>query len=111
MIVVSMVSSVTAAGSWRRLAIPVLVYAAIILPGCSSPTAPTPARVSVTAVAPSRGGTSGGTPVTITGSGFSDAAAVSIGGVAATDVKVMSPSAISAVTPSRTAAGSAEVTV
>jgi hypothetical protein len=111
MMMVSMVSSVPAAGRWRRLAIPLLLCAAIMLPGCSSPTAPTPARVSVTAVAPSRGGTSGGTPVTITGSGFSDGAAVSIGGAAATDIKVMSPTAISAVTPSRTAAGSAEVAV
>jgi hypothetical protein len=82
------------------------------LAGCSSsPTAPTPARLTVTSVAPSRGGTGGGTSVTITGSAFADGATVSIGGVQATNVKVMSPTSISAVTPARTPAGSSEVTV
>jgi hypothetical protein len=49
--------------------------------------------------------------VTIAGSGFSDGAAVSIGGTPATNVKVTAPTSISAVTPARTGAGSSEVTV
>ena len=82
------------------------------LAGCSSsPTSPTTPRVTVTSVSPSRGGTSGGTTVTIAGSGFSDGAAVAIGGTPATDIKVMSPTSISAMTPSRTAAGTSDVTV
>ncbi|HEY7170257.1 MAG TPA: IPT/TIG domain-containing protein [Vicinamibacterales bacterium] len=97
---------------WRRVALAVALCAAGALAACSSsPTSPTVARVTVTSVAPSRGGTSGGTTVTIAGSGFSDGASVSIGGTPATDVKVTSPTAISAVTPARTAAGSSEVTV
>jgi len=110
MIVCSMFSAIHAVG--RRLALAALLCAAGSFAGCSSsPTSPSQTRVTVSAVAPSRGGTGGGTTVMITGSGFSDGAAVSIGGAPATDVKVMSPTSISAVTPGRTAAGSSEVTV
>ncbi|HYN43323.1 MAG TPA: IPT/TIG domain-containing protein, partial [Thermoanaerobaculia bacterium] len=56
---------------------------------------PTP---TITAVSPSSGPAAGGTPVTITGSGFVTGATVSIGGVAATPVNVASATSITAVT-------------
>jgi IPT/TIG domain len=109
MIVCSMVSAING-GCGRWYALPLLLCAAA-LSGCSSPTAPTPARVTVASVAPPRGSTGGGTTVTISGSGFAAGATVSIGGAAATDVKVTSANAITAVTPSRSGAGNSEVTV
>src|SRR3954465_13534284 len=63
-----MVSSVTA-GRGRRLVIPILLCASLILAGCSSPTGPTATRVAVTSVSPARGSTGGGTLVTIGGGG------------------------------------------
>ena len=68
---------------------------------------PTPA---ITAVSPSSGPTAGGTPVTITGSGFIAGATVSIGGVAATSVVVASATSITAVTGAH-AAGPVDVAV
>ena len=55
---------------------------------------------SITSVSPAKGSTAGGTVVTITGSRFSAATAVSFGGVAAASFTVDSPSQITAVTPS-----------
>jgi hypothetical protein len=57
--------------------------------------APTPA---ITLVSPTSGPTAGGTPVTITGSGFVSGATVLIGGVAATPVVVASATSITAMT-------------
>lgn len=68
---------------------------------------PTPA---VTAVSPSSGPTDGGTPVTVTGSGFIAGATVSIGGIAATSVIVASTTSITAVTGAH-AAGTVDVDV
>ncbi len=68
---------------------------------------PTPA---ITAVSPSSGPTAGGTPVTITGSGFVAGATVLIGGVAATPVVVASATSITAVTGAH-AAGPVDVVV
>jgi hypothetical protein len=104
-----MFSAINGGCCWR-CALPLLLCVAA-LSGCSSPTSPTPARVTVASVAPPRGSTGGGTTVTISGSGFAAGATVSIGGAAATDVTVTSPSAITAVTPSRSGAGNSEVTV
>jgi hypothetical protein len=56
------------------------------------------------------GSTAGGTPVTITGTGFSAPATVRIRGVAATSVVVVNATTITAVTPAGTA-GVADVTV
>jgi hypothetical protein len=72
-------------------------------------TAAAPA-VTVTAVAPVSGSTSGGTAVTINGSGFASGATVTFGGTAATNVVVVSAIKITATTPAH-AAGSVNVTV
>ncbi|MGW0616268.1 IPT/TIG domain-containing protein [Streptomyces sp. NPDC002765] len=69
--------------------------------------APTPV---VTGLAPSNGPTSGGTSVTLTGTGFTGATAVTFAGVPAASFTVNSASQITAVTPSGSA-GAAVVTV
>lgn len=65
---------------------------------------------TVTSVSPPSGGIDGGTPVTITGTGFSSDCTVDIGGAAATSVVVVSSTQITCVTPARTA-GAKTVTV
>lgn len=65
---------------------------------------------SVTGISPSSGPLAGGTPVTITGTGFVPGAKVTFGGVAATDVVVASPTTITAKTPA-SSEGRASVTV
>jgi hypothetical protein len=54
---------------------------------------------AVSSVAPASGGIGGGTPVTISGHDFSDATAVSFGGVPASHYTVNSDSSITAVSP------------
>ncbi|MCA9941838.1 MAG: N-acetylmuramoyl-L-alanine amidase [Ardenticatenaceae bacterium] len=63
-------------------------------------TAPAP---TVTAVQPGIGATSGGTFITITGTGFSNGATVSVGGNAATNVNFISSTELRAIAPARTA--------
>ncbi|HKV35091.1 MAG TPA: IPT/TIG domain-containing protein [Pyrinomonadaceae bacterium] len=70
-------------------------------------SAPAP---TVTAISPTSGSTSGGTSVTITGTGFSSGATVSLGGTAATNVTVVSSTSITATTPAH-AAGMVNVAV
>lgn len=68
---------------------------------------------TVTAVIPNVGSTAGGTPVTIAGTqfiGLSGAAAVKFGATNAASYTVLSPTAISAVTPAHVAA-TVDVTV
>ncbi len=65
---------------------------------------------SVTAVSPASGGTSGGTPVTVTGTGFLSGATVSLGGSACTSPTVVSTTSITCSTPAH-AAGAVAVTV
>jgi hypothetical protein len=69
--------------------------------------APVPA---VTGIAPTTGSTAGGTPVTITGSGFTSATAVTFGTVGAAGFTVNSDTSISATSPPQ-AAGTIDVTV
>jgi hypothetical protein len=64
----------------------------------------------VTSVTPSSGSTAGGTPVTITGSGFVTGATVTIGGNEASSVVFVSAGEITATTPAGSA-GAAEVVV
>ncbi len=68
-----------------------------------------PPKPKVTSVAPSAGLTSGGTSVTITGTGLSDATAVSFGATNAAGLIVHSPTSVSATTPAGT--GTVDVTV
>ncbi len=65
---------------------------------------------SVTAVSPNSGPATGGTAVTITGTNFASGATVSFGGSAATNVKVVSSTSITATAPAHPA-GAATVSV
>jgi hypothetical protein len=65
---------------------------------------------TVTAISPASGSTAGGTTVTLTGTSFASGATVTIGGVAATGVTVLSSTSLRAVTGAR-AAGAADVVV
>jgi hypothetical protein len=73
--------------------------------GPSNPNTPT-----VAAVAPNSGTTFGGTTITVTGSKFDAGATVTVGGAAATDVAVQSPTSLTAKTAQH-AAGQADVAV
>ena len=61
-----------------------------------------PIYLTVTSISPSSGLTTGGTSVTITGTGFTGATSVTIQGTAATSVFVVSDTEITAVTPAGT---------
>ncbi|MGH9361801.1 MAG: IPT/TIG domain-containing protein, partial [Thermoanaerobaculia bacterium] len=63
---------------------------ACIFPAVVNPT--------IAAVTPQSGSTAGGTPITITGTGFLAGATVTLGGVPATSVNVVSSTTITAVT-------------
>jgi len=65
---------------------------------------------TVSAINPSSGTTGGGTPVTITGTGFLAGATVAFGGTAATGVTVGSGTSITTITPAH-AAGAVNVVV
>ncbi len=65
---------------------------------------------AVASISPESGSVEGGTPVTITGSGFVAGATVQIGGVTASDVEVVSEAELTAVTGGH-AAGPADVIV
>lgn len=71
---------------------------------------PTFTYVSVDRVSPDAGTVFGGTAVTITGSGFSLATGVTFGGVAATNVVIVSDTSITCVTPGH-ASGAVDVVV
>ncbi len=71
----------------------------------SSPSPPDP-----TSISPTSGPTSGGTPVTISGTNFVSGATVTFGGTAATNVVVVSSTTITATTPAG-AAGAVNVVV
>lgn len=65
---------------------------------------------TISKVAPTSGLTAGGTAITIDGSGFMSGATVTVGGVAATNIDVVSATRVTATTPARQA-GPAEVVV
>src|SRR5581483_5713314 len=74
--------------------------------GTGSAPAPTVASVS-----PNSGPDAGGTGITITGTGFSPGAVVSVGGIAATGVTVVSSTQITATTAGSHTDGAADVVV
>lgn len=69
---------------------------------------PTAAGLSLTSARPDRGSSLGGTSVLLVGIGFQPGAQVRFGGVAATDVQVLTPTELRCTTPAR-AAGTVDV--
>ena len=67
------------------------------------PTYVTPVSSVLTTVAPAAGGVAGGTAVTLTGTGFTEATGVTFGGTAATSFRVVSATSITCVTPAHSA--------
>lgn len=79
--------------------------------GMKSPTAPQPAKLGVSSIAPVVGSTTGGVVVTVVGTDFGADATLTVGGVAATNVVVQEGRTISGVIGARTLAGPADVVV
>lgn len=100
----------------RASAIVIVISSALLWAGCAAepasappatrpqPTAsPTPEVVSsVTGVEPASGSVSGGTMLTISGTGLTDVTDVTIGGIPATDVSVTGDGTVTAVAPAAT---------
>ncbi len=78
--------------------------------GFTYTTPPPPPAPTVSNISPTSGPTTGGTAVTITGTGFQSGASVRFGGTAATNVVVTNATHITATTPSHTA-GAVDVVV
>jgi hypothetical protein len=95
--------------AWAALSVGLSLLTAAC--GSDTPSGPTTGSVKVSAISPSSGSTTGGNSVTITGTGFSSDATVTIGGAAATSVVVTGTTSITAVTGARPATGAADVTV
>lgn len=79
--------------------------------GFTYSTTATVSSLAVTGVSPSSGPMAGLTLVTIAGQGFASGAIVTIGGVPATNVTVLSPTQILASTPASSVSGPATVVV
>jgi hypothetical protein len=80
------------------------------LESISSCLGPLAAAPTVTGINPNVGSTGGGTPVTISGTGFQNVATVTIGGVNATNVTIVSSTSITATTGAHTT-GTVDVVV
>ena len=96
----------------RALSVGLVVVSFGLMLGCGGggSTGPSGTAPRVTAISPSNGTTVGGTTVTITGSNFASGAIVSVGGVDATQVTVINPNTLTAITGPH-AAGTADVVV
>jgi len=91
--------------------VPVLLLLAVVAPGAGAVIFPQPAAAPVVSgVSPSSGPAAGGTLVTVSGSGFTGAAAVDFGGTAAASFWVVSDSQLAAVSPAGSP-GTVDVTV
>ena len=75
------------------------------------PPPPPPVAPTVTAINPTAGVTNGGTAVTLTGTNFVTGVTVAIGGVAATNIAVQSPTSLTAATGTRNSPGRVDVVV
>ncbi len=71
----------------------------------------TPGGTAVTSIAPTSGAAAGGTPVTVSGSGFASGATLAIGGVPASGVVVVGPGSLTASAPALVAGTLNDVTV
>ncbi|HKS25131.1 MAG TPA: IPT/TIG domain-containing protein [Thermoanaerobaculia bacterium] len=81
----------------------VSLSAYVSVPGCSDQRSVTvKIAPDISTVSPANGVIAGGTPLTITGSGFQVGAAVSVGGAAATNVQRVSSTTLTAITPVHT---------
>lgn len=69
------------------------------------------AAPSITSIAPSSGSSAGGTPITITGTGFQSGATVKVGGVSATSVSLLGSTTITATTPAHATGDQTSVAV
>jgi IPT/TIG domain-containing protein len=92
-----------------------MLFTLIALPlGCSrsadSPGAPSQPALIATAISPTAGPISGGTAVTLTGSGFREGATVTFGGTPAAAIRVISSMLITAIAPAH-AEGDVDVVV
>ena len=84
-----------------------LALAAALGSACTqSHGGPTVLVLRLTAIAPAKGSSFGGTPVTISGAGFGSTATVTIGGLAAANVAVTNSTTITATTPQHATGGS-----
>ncbi|MGI8855650.1 MAG: virginiamycin B lyase family protein [Thermomicrobiales bacterium] len=88
-----------------------LWFTELLGPGIGRVTIAPPPPPVVSAAAPSSGPTTGGTRVTLTGSGFLAGAAVAFDGIAGTNVTVVSDTQITVTAPAHTAAGSVDIAV
>ncbi|MFN7915176.1 MAG: IPT/TIG domain-containing protein [Vicinamibacterales bacterium] len=79
--------------------------------GSDSPSGPSSGSVKVSSISPASGSTTGGNSVTITGTGFSSDATVTIGGAAAINVVVSGSTTITATTSARPTTGVGDVSV
>jgi len=96
-----------------------VVNVTVVAPGGTSAVTPAsqftytapPAAPTVTGIDPAKGPDTGGTSVTISGTGFTGATGVSFGGTSATTFTVVSDTQITATSPASATDGPADVTV
>ena len=90
-----------------------IVAICLLAGACGTPTGPgpVPQGPTISSIAPSSGPTSGGTAVTIRGSGFAAGTTITIGGRPATDVSVTGSDTLTAKTPDSSVAGAVDVLV
>lgn len=87
------------------------ILTAIAIACGGGPTAPSGPTLKVSSVSPASGSTGGGTTITVTGTEFGADAAVSVGGVPATQVTLLGSTSLTAVVSARPGAGPADVVV
>jgi hypothetical protein len=99
-------------GKHARASILTLLIGSMALVACGAPTPPptTGGTVTVTSITPNTGLVTGGTSVTVAGSGFGVGPTVTFGGTAASGVAVNSSVSLTATVPARTA-GAVDVVV
>ena len=102
-------------GEYRYHFLPILFILACSIPTFgksrnSKPSGQSSSQLAISSAGPNSGPTAGGTTVTVAGSGFTNSASVTFGGVAAPVVTYVSPTELQAITPAHTS-GTVNVTV